>query len=282
MTGSCDTRAGSQELASLPGNTTGEDTWEAHVEIDAVRPPTLIGVGVGPGDPKLMTLKAVQVFRDADRILVPSTEAAAEGPGRAEQIVVAACPWATTKLRRVPFSMARRTGADSRRRQAWETSAQAVVEAFQQGVGTVAFATIGDPSLYSTFSYLVAQTRTAVPDLEVSLVPGITAMQNLAAASLTPLVEGREALTLVPLTAGLDAVEAALEHSETVVAYKVGGRLAELMELVKRHDRTGVLGVDIGLPGQQLLPLSEVTTSDAPYFTTVLVTPERTAPGGQL
>ena len=248
----------------------------------ASRIPALVGVGVGPGDPELVTRKAVAAFDRADVILVPSTEASGDDAGRAEQVVLAACPEAAGKLRRVPFSMAQRTGVGAKRRQSWEASAQAAVDAFQAGAATVAFATVGDPSVYSTFSYLAAQVQAVVPDVDVSVVPGITAMQALAAASLTPLVEGRESLTLVPVTAGLAAVGAALEHADTVVAYKGGRQLADLLALVHDRGLDGVLGVNVGLPGQTITPLSEVEAASAPYFSTVLVAPRRNATGGAL
>lgn len=248
----------------------------------AARTQTLVGVGVGPGDPQLVTLKAVAVLEAADVILVPSTETSGEEAGRAEQVVLAACPSVSTKLRRVPFSMALRRGVGAKRRQSWEASAQAAVDAFEAGATTVAFATVGDPSVYSTFSYLAAQVQAVVPDVDVSVVPGITAMQALAAASLTPLVEGRESLTLVPVTAGLDAVGAALDNSDTVVAYKGGRQLAGLLAVVRDHGRDGVLGVNLGLPGQAITPLNEVDADSAPYFSTVLVAPRRTSTGGAL
>lgn len=248
----------------------------------AARLPALVGVGVGPGDPELVTRKAVAVFDRADVILVPSTEASGDDAGRAEQVVLAACPEAAGKLRRVPFSMAQRRGVGTKRRQSWEASAQAAVDAFQAGAATVAFATVGDPSVYSTFSYLAAQVQAVVPDVDVSVVPGITAMQALAAASLTPLVEGRESLTLVPATAGLAAVGAALEHADTVVAYKGGRQLPDLLALVHDRGLDGVLGVNVGLPGQTITPLSEVQAASAPYFSTVLVAPRRTNTGGAL
>ena len=243
---------------------------------------TLIGVGVGPGDPGLVTLKAVAVFESADVILVPSTETSGDDAGRAEQLVLAVCPEAAAKLLRVPFSMAQRSGVGAQRRNSWEASAQAAEQAFANGAIEVAFATVGDPSVYSTFSYLAAHVQAVVPGLTVSVVPGITAMQALAAASLTPLVEGSESLTLVPATAGLAAVSAALDSSDTVVAYKGGRQLAGLVRLITQRGREGVLGVNVGLPDQQLTPLSEVDAEQAPYFSTVLVAPKRTETGGRL
>lgn len=243
---------------------------------------TLIGVGVGPGDPELITRLAVSTLDAADAILVPATETSGDEAGRAERIVLAACPGCEHKLIRVPFKMAGRRGVDTARREAWEASATAAADAYSRGATSVAFATVGDPSVYSTFSYLADRVRALVPDVTVSVVPGITAMQALAAASLTPLVEGTESLTLVPATAGLDAVSAALTTSDTVVAYKGGRRLAALLAVVREQGRDGVLGVNVGLPGQTITPLSEVTEEAAPYFSTVLVAPTRTQTGGRL
>jgi len=248
----------------------------------AIGTPTLIGVGVGPGDPELVTLKAVAVFQAADVILVPATEASGREAGRAEQLVLAVCPAAATKLQRVPFSMAQRSGIGTKRRQSWMASARAAEQAFADGATTVAFATVGDPSVYSTFSYLAAHVREAVGGLTVAVVPGITAMQALAAVSLTPLVEGTESLTLVPVTAGMDAVATALDTSDTVVAYKGGRQFRELLTLIRDHGRDGILGVDVGLPSQRLVPLAEAENEQVPYFATVIVAPVRTETGGRL
>lgn len=250
--------------------------------ISADPPPLLLGIGVGPGDPELVTVKAVKALESADVILVPATEASGDQAGRAEQIVVTACPEASDRIQRIPFSMAAKRGVDDRRREAWDASALAAEQAYGQGARTVAFATVGDPSVFSTFSYLAAHVREAVPDLQVQVIPGITAMQALAAASLTPLVEGTESLTLVPATAGMDAVDSALQHSDTVVTYKGGRQLAALLDIARSKGRDGVLGVNVGLPGQELTPLTEVDADKAPYFSTVLIPAVRTETGGRL
>lgn len=249
-----------------------------------VRPPTLIGVGVGPGDPELITVKAVAALRAADVVLVPETDTGSSEVGRAEQVVLAACPEAASRVRRVPFSMAQRAGVGTKRRKSWEASARAAEEAFAGGARSVAFATVGDPSVYSTFSYLADHVRAAVPGLQVDVIPGITAMQALAAASRIPLVEAREVLTLVPVTAGLEQLAEALEHSDTVVAYKGGRHLPAVLDLVRqrRPGATGVMGTNLGLPEQELARLDEIETEAAPYFSTLLIAPARTETGGRL
>lgn len=244
-------------------------------------PRRLIGVGVGPGDPTHTTIKAALALRAADVVLVPATEASGEGPGRAKLIVAEVAPDA--RIRRIPFSMADKRGVSGRRKEAWLTSASAAVEELDGGAETVAFATVGDPSVYSTFSYLAAHVVESRPDVAVEVIPGITAMQALAAESRTPLVEGQEILALVPVTVGLDRVRQLLGAADTVVAYKGGRKLPDLVRLLREEGRDGVLGVNVSLEGQRLVTLDELADDEAaPYFSTVLSAPRRTETGGAL
>lgn len=258
----------------------------------------LLGVGVGPGDPDLVTVKAVRALAGADVILVPETERSrasgpggaprsggAGGAGRAEQIVLGCCPQAADAVRRVPFSMADRSGVTQRRREAWETSAAAALTAYDQGARTVALATVGDPSVYSTFSYLAATVTRERPDVAIEVIPGITAMQALAAASRVPLVEGTEVLALVPVTAGMATLDRALSSADTVVAYKSGRRMPEVVRRLHAAGRAAdtVVGTDVSLPQQRLVSLTELGEGQAtPYFCTVLSAPSRESIGGRL
>ncbi|WP_116112292.1 precorrin-2 C(20)-methyltransferase [Austwickia chelonae] len=244
----------------------------------------LIGIGVGPGDPELVTLKAVRALEDADVILVPATEASRGNAGRAEQIVLACCPQTAPAIRRIPFTMADRSGVTDRRREAWETSAQAALDAYAEGASTVVFATVGDPNVYSTFSYLAEHVIAAQPDVQVQVVPGITAMQALAASAGTPLVEGTEVLALVPITAGAEKYRQALEFADTVVAYKGGRQLPQMLRHLTDTGRTAhtVIGENIGLDREKITPVSELTENTVPYFSTALTTPTRTEIGGRL
>ena len=242
--------------------------------------PQLVGVGVGPGDPELVTVKAVRLLASADIVLVPATEESGDGPGRAEQIVTANCPDA--RILRIPFSMACRSGISEKRKASWQTSADAAVGAFREGADIVVFATVGDPSVYSTFSYLAAHVVELLPDVEIQVVPGVTAMQALAAESRTPLVEGTETLALVPVTAGLEKLGELLDAVDTVVAYKGGRRLPEVAATIRGKGRDAVLGVNIGLERQELHRLSDVEDAAAPYFSTVLAPARRGDTGGRL
>lgn len=244
---------------------------------------TLIGVGVGPGDPELVTLRTVRILREADVILVPYTEATTDGPGRAETIITAVAPEIVERIKRIPFSMRERSGVGDKRRASWQASADAAITAFDEGARTVALATVGDPTVFSTFTYLRANVEERLPDVSVELSPGITAMQALSAASGRPLVEGKEVLALVPATVGMEKLGQVLDLVDSVAIYKGGRKLPDVVEQLRQRDRQAVIGTDVTLESEQIVTLGEVADTQAlPYFSTVLTTPERTITGGKL
>lgn len=243
----------------------------------------LIGVGVGPGDPSLITVKAARALESADVVLVPATEASEGTAGRAELIVAAACQL-RGRLVRIPFSMSQKRGLGSRRLESWAASANAAIEAFRDGASSVAFATVGDPSVYSTFSYLAATVAEQIPGLDVDVIPGITAMQALAAESRTPLVEGQEVLCLFPHTAGSDRLSQVLSVADTITVYKGGRKLPEVLSSLRAADRRAVIGHDVSLPNQSLVEMSPDPADDASahYFSAVLSAPVRDRTGGRI
>ena len=237
----------------------------------------LVGVGVGPGDPELVTVRAVRVLRQADVVLVPVL--AADEPGRAEAVVHAY----TGKAERVVFALNDRGGVTERRANAWDEAARRVLVAFRAGARTVAFATIGDPNVYSTFTYLAQTVRGREPGVEVETVPGVTAMQDLAARSGTVLTEGDESLCLLPLAGGAGTLREALRSRDTVVAYKFGRVADEVLAAVKESGRLGdaVYGARLGLPGEEVRPAAEIY-GPVPYLSTLIVPGRRTTVGGKL
>lgn len=238
----------------------------------------LVGVGVGPGDPELVTVKGVRVLREASVVVVPVMSA--DEQGRAEATVLA---HTEREPLRLIFALDDRRGATAERLSAWDAAADRVAALLMAGAGTVAFATIGDPNIYSTFTYLADAVRERVPAVVVETVPGITAMQDLAARSGTVLCEGTESLALLPMTAGVPAFEAALAAFDTVVAYKGGRRMPEVLEVLRRTGRLdgAVHGSALGLPDEQVGPAAELA-GEAPYLSTVIVPARRTTRGGKL
>ena len=242
----------------------------------------LIGVGVGPGDPELITVKAVRVLREADVVLVPVLAAADRGadpgadpgaaappenlgnsgPGRAETIIRAHV--GSDRVKRLEFALNDTGGVTPRRAAAWQAAAAAVAAEFAAGAATIAFGTLGDPNLYSTFSYLAQTVRDLVPEVTVETVAGITAMQDLASRAGISLAEGTEPVTLVPLNGGVSALDQALAGGGAVVGYKVGAAaspapaiLRDRLHAAGRLDGA-VIGARLGLPGELIAPAAEV------------------------
>lgn len=239
----------------------------------------LVGIGVGPGDPDLLTVAAVRELGSVGRVFVPVM--APDMPGRAEAVVRAHLTH--SRLERLVFAL--NDGVDGpqwRRHACWDAAAARVVGYLREHGGTVAFATLGDPSVYSTFGYLAQTVHELLADVRIRTIPGITAMQAAASAAGLTLVEGTEPLTLLPLSRDCAYLDAALASGGTVVAYKGGRLLAQLRERVAAAgalDRAWC-AEHLGTPDQRITPLAQ--TGATAYLSTVVVLPVRNGRGAQL
>ncbi len=228
----------------------------------------LTGVGVGPGDPELLTLKGLRTLQEADEVFVPVGDTGEAG--RAEAVVCAHLGEAPGHVRRLLFALSDDPEARARN---WSNAAYEVAGALRRGTNC-AFATIGDPNLYSTFTYLLRVVKEDVPEVEVDTVPGITAMQDLASRSGTVLALGNERLALLPFTAGKPVLRSALEGFETVVCYKGGARLVEVLEVAEETGRLGdaTYGSRLGMEGEEVIRGSEMLGREGTYLSTVIFT----------
>lgn len=239
----------------------------------------LIGVGVGPGDPELVTVKGVNTLRAADVVVVPVMDTGERG--RAEATVLHYVP--QDRIVRVVFALNERSD-HARREAAWDAAGERVAELLAAH-SCVAFATIGDPNVYSTFTYLAQTIGELVPDAVVETVPGITAMQDLAARSGAVLTEGTEPLTLVPVTAGSAVLKDALNGPGTVVAYKFGRLAGEVAEALRETGRIedAVWGSALGMEAESIRPAGELDGAPLPYLSTLIAPARRDGTrGGKL
>jgi len=230
----------------------------------------LVGVGVGPGDPELLTLKALRALKAADRVFSPTM--ALDAVGRAESIVREADP--QIRVERLVFAIRR---DDEARTQAHQEAAARVVECLDAGED-VAFITLGDPNVYSTFHHLARLIVDARPDTQIETIPGIMAFQDLAARAHTVVLDGTERLQLVSAVDGPEAVDEALEDDDAaVIVYKGGRHLPAIAGRLEQKGRLdgAVFGELLGLPGQRIGAVKEYADAPAAYLATVIVPPNR-------
>lgn len=231
---------------------------------DPPLPGRLVGIGVGPGEPDLLTRRALVALRRADRVLAPTTSV--DSVGRAETIVREAVP--DVSIERVSFSMNPSRAARDRSVKA----AAAVVAAYLARDEEVAWVTLGDPLTYSTFSAVAERVRKLRPSTVVEHVPGIMAFQSLAARTGTVIADER---TRVSIRTGLDGDELdsdLTDPSSTLIVYKGGKRLPEIAaQAVKRGRNNGaVAGELLGMPGERVGSLASLAASPASYLATVI------------
>ena len=248
------------------------EALEAALERDAQPEPRekpvpgrLVGVGVGPGEADLLTVRAATALRRADRVLAPST--AVDAVGRAEAIVRQALPG--IEIERVPFAMA---PSRSSRDKSVDKAARIVAGHLRAGE-EIAWITLGDPLVYSTFAAVAAGVTRRRPQTTVVAVPGIMAFQALAARTVTVVTDERDRLVIRTALDGEDLTTDLDDPETTVVIYKGGRRLPEVAEAVSTAGRLpgAVMGELIGLPGERVASLATISPAPASYLATVIV-----------
>lgn len=182
----------------------------------------IYGVGVGPGNPDLLTLRGVQVLQATTAIVAPAPRAG--GKSLALRIAQPHLP-AGCDVHTVQFPM---TEVHAPLQLAWDEAAALLVRL--AAAQSVAFITLGDALLYSTWSYVLRSLRRLAPEVATETVPGITAMAACAAAVGQPLAEGREPLLVWPDAPPADSA-GLLALVPNVVFMKADRHLAALAEL---------------------------------------------------
>ena len=175
------------------------------------------GVGVGPGDPELLTLKALRILQQVPVLCVPKSRE--EGESYAMGIVSHLVDSRQQRVIELLFPM---TKDRMRLAEYWNRSLGQIIDPLRKGED-VAFVTEGDPTIYSTFQHLYRLIKDRHPEIPTEIVPGISSINGSAAAAGLPLVDGAERLAVLPATYEGERLEEVLRQFDTVVLLKVTG-----------------------------------------------------------
>lgn len=190
---------------------------------------TLYGVGVGPGAPDLITVRALDRLRRAAVLALPRSSD--HGASIAWQIVKPSLGEVPGQERLfLTFPMSK---DPARLRPAWDHAFDAIGDRLLAG-RDVAFATEGDPSLFSSFIYLAEEAPRRWPGVRVEIIPGVTSVTAVPAITGVPLADGQERIAIVPATYGLADLADLLARFDTVVLMKLGGELPHIITTLQR------------------------------------------------
>ena len=233
--------------------------------------PALVGVGVGPGDPGLITDRARATLLGADRVLVISTDV--RSVGRAEMVVRAVAP--TAHVHRVPFAI---SGDIDARRASLRGVADEVLAAVDAGE-LVAVAVIGDPSQWTVFPELAALVAGERATLHIASEPGITSYQVAAASAGVALGVAGAALVVLDDASELD--RCLRSGDDAVVLYKASTDAQTVKVAAASADRHDAVVAELsGLPGQRLRPLGDTPDGPISYLATVVFPAHLAVPSG--
>ncbi|MDR1124836.1 MAG: precorrin-2 C(20)-methyltransferase [Deltaproteobacteria bacterium] len=228
----------------------------------------LYGVGVGPGQPDLITLRAIRVLATVDVVLAASSSR--NDYSLAQRIAAEHIP-ARTQLMRLEFPMTRQAAPLA---EAWERNLERTAALLRAGKNA-AFITLGDPLIYSTFGYLLAGIRKRYPRIRVTVVPGITSYQAAAAETGTVLCEDDQNLLLLSGVAGEAELRASLQSADNAVILKTYRNFAEIRACLERADLDKIFVSRLGLEGE-IICRNLADAPDAPnYLSLILATKKR-------
>ena len=202
-------------------------------------------IGCGLGDPDLLTLKAINIIKNADIIYAPT---AREGKPSVALSIVEKFISKDTEIRQLIFPMIKDF---SKLKENWKNNAIEITNSIRNGKRTI-YLTVGDPSLYSTWIYIYKELIDKHKDIEVEIVPGITSIFSFSAEIKTPLGEGEEIIGIVPACYDLERLKIAAKCCDTLVFLKDGRYFNNVIETL----------ITSGFPGESdIFIAQDVSTS---------------------
>ena len=223
------------------------------------------GIGTGPGDSSLVTVKAVDTLRNIDVLYTP--EAKKGGDSLALSIVKDYLPKELViKSRHFPMN-----NNGTEKIQVWNSVSNEIVEDVKSGKD-VGFVTLGDPMIYSTYVYVMERL---MEDIEVETIPGISSFSNIASNQNFPLVMDTDPLVVIPCTMEEEKIDEALEKYDCFVLMKVYKRIHMIIDKLKKHDLIdyAILVSNSSQEGEEVYTnlRDEHIDEKISYFSTILV-----------
>jgi precorrin-2/cobalt-factor-2 C20-methyltransferase len=221
----------------------------------------LYGLGVGPGDPELLTLKALRLLQAAPVIAYPAPE---RGHSLARSIVAS---WLKGHQQEIPIRFPMRSGPPPV--SIYDNAAVALAAELDRG-RDVAWLCQGDPFVYGSFINIFARLAGRY---QMEVVAGVSSLTAAAAVAGLPLVSHDETLTIIPATLNRDIIMARLSGADVAVIVKIGRHLEKIRRVL---DQLGLLDCAIfvehaTLPTQRVAPVACINRGDVPYFSIALV-----------
>jgi precorrin-2/cobalt-factor-2 C20-methyltransferase len=227
---------------------------------------TLYGIGVGPGDPELITLKALKVLHRVPHIFA----ACSTKNSYSLALGIVRCHLNGAGIEHLPFPMSKDAQVLA---EAWERNARRVLEVLATG-SDAAFVTLGDPLTYSTFGYLLKTLKRLNPQVAIVTIPGITSYSAAAALTHIPLTEGEESFYLVSGAMGAAQLKEVIDKSDNIVilkTYRYFDEIFQVLEDMDLLDRTTCIS-RCGLEGETIVEnLRELKGRELPYLSMVII-----------
>jgi precorrin-2/cobalt-factor-2 C20-methyltransferase len=213
----------------------------------------VVGIGVGPGDPELITVKAAKTLASVDVVCVPKARNDKMSTALTMIQPILKERKKQPEILDLVFPMTKEGPALKR---AWVANAKRVAERAKKGE-SVAFITLGDPMFYSTFIYLCQNIKNMFPEIELEIIPGVTSLTACAATCLLPLAEQDEALVIIPYSFDSVHVGEIAKHANNLVFMKGAPELKDMFEVLEKsgftEDSTVALIQRCTMPGEKVV-----------------------------
>jgi precorrin-2/cobalt-factor-2 C20-methyltransferase len=235
---------------------------------------TLFGIGVGPGDPELVTLKASKILSRVDMVFAAASTR--NHHSLAKDIARPHVPPATP-IKMLKFPMTR---DKNETHEAWEMHARTIIDQLETGKD-VAFITLGDAMTYSTYGYIVRYISAMAPHLKIETIPGISSYQAAAARLNTPLVEGEESLMVVSGAKGGNRLRALSRKPENVVFLKAYRNIKDITDALKENGcYQQCIGIkNCGHENEKIIPNIEELNKQVPNYWTLIIAKKKKKDG---